>query len=59
MDRDTRNVARLESIADSAVDTSTDTEVAGLADMLIVGVGGLCSIAIATLGIWKLAELLI
>ncbi|MDP1626640.1 hypothetical protein [Parvibaculum sp.] len=59
---DARNVSWLDTAIDSAGETQAEgarTEAAGIVDMAIIGAGGLASISIAGLGIWKLAELII
>lgn len=64
IEQNMRNVAWLDAVVDSASDKrgelrAADEEVAGVTDMLIVGIGGFCSVVIATLGVWKLAELIV
>lgn len=61
---DVRNVAWLEAAVDSAVEKRAesvlgDIEAPGILDIAIVGAGGLASVGIAGLGVWKLAELII
>jgi hypothetical protein len=53
------NITRLGNNDAHKDDRHTDRELPGIADALIVGTGGLGSIAIATLGVWKFVELVI
>ncbi|ABS62207.1 hypothetical protein Plav_0584 [Parvibaculum lavamentivorans DS-1] len=64
IDRDVQNVTWLESFASRKAGRRRDqqpaeAEAPGFADMLIVNLGGLFSVALASLGVWKLAELII
>ncbi len=62
---DVQNVAWLEAAIESAVVEKRaegvlgDIEAPGIVDIAIVGAGGLASVGIAGLGVWKLAELII
>lgn len=63
IDGDASKVAWLQTLdsadAESSHNDRLADELPDLGDKLIVGAGGVASFAIATLGVWKLAELIV